>query len=77
MAYNTYQNANRNFGRSLAFSEFLNRVTPAEKAKIVAAEQHYLRVAADPARLRMAAASEYIDSFKGPTPQALDPSLAM
>ena len=73
MSYNTYPNPNRNFGRSLAFSEFLNRITPEQKRKIVAAEKAYLHEVSHPAGRTVAVASAYADSFKGSAPASLDP----
>jgi hypothetical protein len=73
MSYNTYQNPNRNFGRSLAFSEYLSRLTPDQKAKIVAAERAFLHEASNPAGRRAAVAVEFLDSFKSSSPQ-LDPA---
>jgi len=77
MAYNTYQNPNRDFGRSLAFSEYLNRLTPEQKRKIVAAESVYLHKAGLQTSLQVAQASAYADSFKGPSPKALAPTSAV
>jgi hypothetical protein len=74
MSYNTYQNPNRNFGRSLAFSEYLNRITPDQKAKIVAAERAYMHEASNPVGRRAAAAIEFSDSFKSSSPR-LDPTV--
>jgi hypothetical protein len=85
MSYNTYPNPNRNFGRSFAFSEYLNRCTPDQKRKIVAAENMYLKHQDNPTGRRVAEINAFADSFKGcfqapasqfPEPQALDPALA-
>jgi hypothetical protein len=76
MSFNTYANPNRNFGRSLAFSEFLNRQTPEQKRKIVAAEKAYLYAVGHPAGRQAAAATAYAEIFKGPTSQPLDTSAA-
>jgi hypothetical protein len=77
MAYNTYQNPNRNFGRSLAFSEFLNQLTPEQKRKIVAAEALYLHKVSHPSSRQVADAAAFADSFKGSAPQTLDPASAV
>jgi hypothetical protein len=77
MAFNTFQNPNRNFGRSLAFSEFLNRQTPEQKRKIVAAERVYLHEVSRPTSLPVAVAGVYADSFKGTISQPLDPAAVM
>jgi hypothetical protein len=74
VAYNTYQNPNRNFGRSLAFSEYLNRLTPDQKSKIVQAEKMFLHEASNPVGRRAAVAIEFSDSFKSSSPR-LDPTV--
>jgi hypothetical protein len=74
VSYNTYQNPNRNFGRSLAFSEYLSRLTPDQKAKVVQAEKTFLHEASNPVGRRAAAATEFSDSFKSSSPR-LDPTV--
>jgi len=74
VSYNTYQNPNRNFGRSLAFSEYLNRLTPDQKSKIVQAEKTFLHEASNPVGRRAAVAIEFSDSFKSSSPR-LDPTV--
>jgi hypothetical protein len=79
MGINIYHNPNRNFGRSLAFSEFLNRQTPEQKRKILAAERAYLYSSTDPTGRSSADTQAFIDSFKGPSSkfpvsQLLDPA---
>jgi hypothetical protein len=79
MGVNTYHNPNRNFGRSLAFSEFLNRQTPEQKRKILAAERSYLSSANDVTGRNAAYATAFTNSLKGPpskfpVSQLLDPA---
>jgi hypothetical protein len=79
MGVNTYHNPNRNFGRSLSFSEFLNRQTPEQKRKILAAERSYLNSANDANSRNSVYAAEFAASLKGPpskfpVSQLLDPA---